>query len=253
MPDDALLESQIAYYRAHAPRYDDWWFRERRHDFGAEFRDSWNGQIQVLQAELRGMAPLGNVLELAGGTGNWTRELAMLADSVTVVDASPEAVAIARAKVSGSVSWLHDDIFLFRSARRYDTVFFGFWLSHVPPDRFQSFWELVGDCLETDGRVFFIDNADPRLGKAVAPELFSAGTRDVDEARIRGIDSVTDLRTGVATRIAADGQSYDLVKVWWKPDELQTRLAGLGWDVEVRTTEWAFIYGCGSRADRART
>lgn len=98
MSDDALLESQIAYYRAHAPRYDDWWFREDRHDLGDAYRDSWNAQIRTLRAALTELAPLGNVLELAGGTGNWTRELAMLADSVTVVDASPEAVAIARDK-----------------------------------------------------------------------------------------------------------------------------------------------------------
>jgi hypothetical protein len=64
---------------------------------------------------------------------------------------------------------------------------------------------------------------------------------------------VTDLRTGVATRTAADGRSYDLVKVWWEPDELQSRLAALGWKVEVRTTEWAFIYGFGSPADRTST
>jgi demethylmenaquinone methyltransferase/2-methoxy-6-polyprenyl-1,4-benzoquinol methylase len=251
--DDGLLESQIAYYRAHAPRYDDWWFREGRHDLGDAYRDSWNAQIQTLLAALTDLAPLGDVLELAGGTGNWTRELAMLADSVTVVDASPEAVAIARAKVVGNVSWLPDNIFSFRPAQHYDTVFFGFWLSHVPLERFQSFWQLVRDCLEVDGRVFFIDNADPRLARAVAPEQFGAGRWDVDETRVKGIDSVTDLKTGVATRTAADGRSYDLVKVWWEPSELQSRLAALGWKVEVRTTEWAFIYGFGSPADRTST
>jgi SAM-dependent methyltransferase len=251
MSDDALVESQIAYYRAHAPKYDDWWVGEGRHDRGDAYRDNWNAQIETLRAALSEFAPLGNVLELAGGTGNWTRELATLADSVTVVDASPEAVAIARSKVAGGVSWLHHDIFSFRPERRYDTVFFGFWLSHVPPERFESFWELVRDCLEPDGRVFFIDNADPRLAKTVAPELFSAAGWDADQARIRGVDSVTDLTTGVATRLAADGQSYDLIKVWRTPDELQNGLDALGWEVDVRTTEWAFIYGCGSRADRA--
>ncbi len=170
---------------------------------------------------------------------------------MTVVDASPEAVAIARSKVAGGVSWLHHDIFSFRPERRYDTVFFGFWLSHVPPERFESFWELVRDCLKPDGRVFFIDNADPRLAKTVAPALFSAGKWDADEAQIHGIDSVTDLATGVATRTAADGRSYDLIKVWRSPDELQDGLAALGWEVHVRTTDWAFIYGCGSRAGRA--
>jgi hypothetical protein len=28
--------------------------------------------------------------------------------------------------------------------RRYDVVFFGFWLSHVPLERFDAFWSMVG-------------------------------------------------------------------------------------------------------------
>jgi hypothetical protein len=33
---------------------------------------------------------------------------------------------------SGAVAWRPD--------RRYDVVFFGFWLSHVPLERFAAFW-----------------------------------------------------------------------------------------------------------------
>jgi methylase of polypeptide subunit release factors len=44
------------------------------------------------------VAPLGAVVEIAGGTGNWTIELAQLTDSMTVVDASPQAVAIAQGR-----------------------------------------------------------------------------------------------------------------------------------------------------------
>ena len=35
----------------------------------------------------------------------------------------------------------------------------GFWLSHVPAERFASFWSLVADCLTPEGRVFFADDA----------------------------------------------------------------------------------------------
>lgn len=117
MSDD-VIASQIAYYRAHAPKYDDWWLRRGRHDLGKEFRDSWNAQIETVRIALGGLAPLGDVLEFAGGTGNWTRELADLSDSVTVVDASPEAVEIAKQKISlGKVSWHLSDIFQYRPDR----------------------------------------------------------------------------------------------------------------------------------------
>jgi SAM-dependent methyltransferase len=177
-----------------------------------------------------------------------TQELANLSDSVTVLDSSPEAVAIAKKKVVGNVSWRIGDIFRYRPDRAYDTVFFGFWLSHVPVERFEGFWQLVADCMSPSGRVFFIDNAHPALAQAVAPDLFSAERWSVDETRVGGIDSVTDLDTGVASRLAADGSTYKLVKIWWQPEQLRSRLGEMGWSMQIRTTEWAFIYGFGSRA-----
>ena len=38
VPDpDSLVQEQIAYYRARAPEYDDWWLRTGRYDSGDEF------------------------------------------------------------------------------------------------------------------------------------------------------------------------------------------------------------------------
>ena len=69
---DDLLSSQIAYYRAHAPKYDDWWCRTGKHDLGEDYRRRWDAEIAALDAFLEGFAPFGHVLEFAGGTGNWT-------------------------------------------------------------------------------------------------------------------------------------------------------------------------------------
>ena len=41
----------------------------------------------------------------------------------------------------------------------FDAVFFGFFLSHVPPSRFEPFWSVVEGLLAPDGRVFFVDEA----------------------------------------------------------------------------------------------
>jgi len=76
------------------------------------------------------------------------------------VDASPEMLAIAAAQAgSERVRFIQADLFAWEPDRRYDVVFFGFWLSHVPPARFESFWALVADCLKPQGRVFFADDA----------------------------------------------------------------------------------------------
>ncbi len=93
--------------------------------------------------------------------------------------------------------------------------------------------------------MILIDNAHPSLSTGI-PELAPLRA-DSTATSLAGIDSRTDLEMGVATRLAADGATYDLVKVWRTDEELQTQLAALGWDVEVVTTDWAFIFGHGQK------
>jgi demethylmenaquinone methyltransferase/2-methoxy-6-polyprenyl-1,4-benzoquinol methylase len=155
------------------------------------------------------------VLELAAGTGNFTRSLAGTAAHLTAVDASAETLEIAKAKVAAvaracPVDFVVADVFEWRPSRRYDAVCFAFWLSHVPADRFEEFWQLVADCLGPDGRVFFVDNA--------------AGTS-------------TDPRDdGLAQRTLNDGSAYTIVKRYWEPEALASDLGELGWAADVTTT-----------------
>jgi ubiquinone/menaquinone biosynthesis C-methylase UbiE len=121
---DQLLAEQISYYRALAPRYLD------NALSGARVA----GAGEELVAALDEFAPAGDVLELACGLGTWTPQLVRHASSVTALDASPEVLAIARERVRDArVRFSEADIFGWKPDRRYDVVFFGFWLSHVPP------------------------------------------------------------------------------------------------------------------------
>ena len=147
VPDqDAVLQEQVAYYRACAADYLD----QARRVPG----------FDELGEALRAFRPSGDVLELACGPGTWTPLLLRTAATVTAVDAAPEMLERARERVGGgAVRFVQADLFSWRPDRRYDTVFFGFWLSHVPPDRFDDFWRLVEGCLAPAGRVFFMDDA----------------------------------------------------------------------------------------------
>src|SRR3954452_15021188 len=126
-----LLAEQIAYYRACAPEY---------LDGGLDLP----GALEIVAA-LDGFAPAGDVLDLACGPGTWTPRLLQEATTVTAVDAAPEMLAIARKRVGDDdrVRFVLADLFAWRPDRRYDVVFFGFWLSHVPLERFAAFWALV--------------------------------------------------------------------------------------------------------------
>lgn len=147
------------------------------------------------------------------------------ADEVTAVDASPEMLAIAAAHAGRErVRFIQADLFTWKPDRRYDLVFFGFWLSHVPVERFESFWSMVADCLKPEGRVFFADDA----------------YRTPDEL-VEGPSSLT------IRRQTPGGTTYRLVKVPHQPADLERWLRRLGWDIKVTATAGPFYWGAGCR------
>jgi demethylmenaquinone methyltransferase/2-methoxy-6-polyprenyl-1,4-benzoquinol methylase len=200
--EDAVLAEQVAYYRARAPEYDRVY---------AERED-----LRELLTVAGDLPTTGDLLELACGTGQWTGALAARARSVTAVDASPEVLGIARARAtSPNVRFDQADLFRWRPSRRFDTVFFAFWLSHVPPSRLGDFWSTVGAALVPHGKVIFIDEGP------------AAAAREEVAAQVRRLD---------------DGSQYRIVKVLHDPAELIGDLAALGWSADIRQ-QGEFIIG----------
>jgi demethylmenaquinone methyltransferase/2-methoxy-6-polyprenyl-1,4-benzoquinol methylase len=242
--DRAVIDEQIAYYRARAGEYDDWWLRRDEFDLGEEFTEAWSADGDELRAWLRSALPGGDVLELAAGSGNWTAELLALAETVTAVDASPEMLALNRAKNAGAgegLATVEADLFVWGPPRRYDAVFSSFWISHVPASHWADHWDLVDRALVPGGTALFLDNAHPDHARhrehADWPE--AAGLRAPDRPDDRGETMSRRLR---------DGSTYEIVKRYWHPAELERDLAGLGWAAEVRTTSFAFLHGTARRA-----
>lgn len=225
-----IQDEQISYYRARAGEYDEWFHRDGRYDRGPEANARWADETGLVADALAAFSPAGDVLELAAGTGWWTERLARTAASLTVVDASPETLAINRAKM-GDVPVRYEvaDLFQWQPDRLYDAVFFSFWLSHVPPERFDAFWQTVRACLKPGGRVFLLDARYEETSTAADHEL-------------EGEDATSTLRR------LNDGREFRVVKVFYRSDDLAARLAALGWDVDVRTTPSYFLYGAGTAA-----
>ncbi|MEO7003735.1 MAG: class I SAM-dependent methyltransferase [Ktedonobacterales bacterium] len=242
-----LLAQQIAYYRARAGEYDEWFLRQGRYDHGAQENARWFTEVAEVEQALAAFCqqhPGTSALELAGGTGLWTEHLLRTTPSLahlTVVDSAPETLAINRERIARlaqvgddtaqRVEYIEGDLFAWRPApsEKYDLVFFGFWLSHVPPERFDAFWALVRDCLAPDGRVFFVDSRYAAQSTARNHQLEGAGATTL-------------------TRRLNDGKTYRIVKVFYTPDELTERLSALGWRIAVHATPTYFLYGEGSAA-----
>lgn len=210
-----LVGSQRTYYDLRAPDYAD-------PDAPPDRTTPGEMPSELARQLIDELAPVGDVLELACGTGGFTSELIRHAGSLTAVDASPTMLERNEALVGPGVSRVCADLFGWQPTDTYDLVFFGFWLSHVPPSLFPEFWTTVRSCLKPGGRAAFIDE----------------DTRAEAKERSRSDDGVP-----AAQRRLRDGRTFDIVKVFWDPPDLEEQLRGLGWRAEVRSVGDSFYFG----------
>jgi SAM-dependent methyltransferase len=220
---ESLLEEQKRYYRERAAEYDDWWFRRGRYALGPEDAARWDADVAEVEAALEAFAPGGDVLELAGGTGLWTRHLVRHARSLTVVDASAETLELNRRRVGNpAVEYVHADVFEWQAPRTYDVCFFSFWLSHVPAERTAAFWARVRSALRPTGRVLLFDS-----GPAGRRQLARDG-----ETMLRELE---------------DGRTFRIVKRPLPPDEVVGEAAAAGLELEAALTpNGRFVYARGA-------
>jgi SAM-dependent methyltransferase len=217
-----VVSQQKLYYAQRAPEYDDWWHRRGRYELEPDALARWWADAAEAETALERLAPLGAVLELAAGTGIWTRRLVRLAERVVAVDANPETLALN----TPEAELVRADVFEWRPARTFDLVFFSFWLSHVPEARFEEFWTLVRTALGPGGRVFLVDSG--------AGDTAHTGT---------------DQDGWEETRSLSDGRTFRIVKRRWAPGELAERIRPFGFDLELRdTANGHFLYGSGVAA-----
>ena len=233
---DALLSEQAAYYRARAHEYDEWWQRKGRYDRGPEATARWRAEVAQVETELDRAALTGDVAELACGTGWWTQRLARTAHRLTCIDASPETIDINRQRLSSAGLPLPRyeiaDLFEWTPpAPTFDAVFFSFWLSHVPADRFASFWSSVAAALRPGGRAFFIDSLPDQTSRA-------------NNHRMPDPEGIQERRLN-------DGRSFRIVKLFREPDELADELQALAWKSRVGRTQSYFVFGTAEPERRA--
>jgi SAM-dependent methyltransferase len=217
-----LLGEQKRYYAERAGEYDDWWYRRGRYELDPEPLARWQADVAEAEAGLEAFAPRGAVLELAAGTGIWTRKLVRLAERVVAVDANAETLALN----TPDAELVQADVFEWGTKARFDLVFFSFWLSHVPEERFDEFWGTVREALLSGGRVFLVDSG--------AGDTAHTGT---------------DQAGGEETRSLSDGRTFRIVKRRWPPEALAQRVRPLGFELDLRdTANGHFLYGGGGLA-----
>jgi demethylmenaquinone methyltransferase/2-methoxy-6-polyprenyl-1,4-benzoquinol methylase len=226
MDDESLIQEQIEYYRRRAPEYD---------VTSSPPGDPLAAYGHDLEAALDRFRPSGRVLEIASGTGAWTRLLLSHASAVTALDSSPEMHELSRRRLGNDprMRYIEADVFSWEPDGDYDLVFFANWLSHVPPSRFEPFWGTVREALAPEGRVFLVDEIQDAWRYE---ELFRE-------------DFVYGPSVPIVRRPLPDGRVFRVVKEFWDPDQLESRLRDLGWSFAIHATG-PFCWAEGRLSDR---
>lgn len=222
-PEADVARKMIEYYEARAPEYDDWYRRRGRYSHGPVHDMAWEAELDTAGRWLDALPIEGRIVELAAGTGWWSPLLASGGD-LSAYDAAPSTLDRARERLlaHGLRAHLHvRDAWAEPEGDPADALFAGFWLSHVERTRLDAFLALARRWLRPGGRIALIDSLpDPQSGAT------DHATPGDDRSRRR----------------LADGREFEIVKVYYRPEELADALARAGFaSVDVRTTGRFFL------------
>jgi len=213
----------VPYYEARAAEYDDWYLRRGRYAHGPVQDLAWQMELDAATTWLDGLPLAGEIVELAAGTGWWSALLATKG-LLHAFDAAPAPLDRARERLlaHGLRAHLHLRDAWEPADRAVETLFTGFWLSHVPRTRLAAFLRIARGWLRPGGTYAAIDSLlDPASGT-------------IDRPAAPGPD--------LSRRRLADGREFVIPKVHYAPAELAKALEAAGFGgVEVRTTGRFFL------------
>lgn len=167
-----------------------------------------SGQLREIINALMAAATGHDVLEIACGTGYWTRYVAPVSRHTVAVDFSADMLAVARSNDLLRVEFVEDDAYTLDRLgnRRFDCCYAMHWVSHVPLSRWNAFFESLHTRLKPGATVVLaddirrLDDTDPYYSKLA----------DRDSYEIRQLP---------------DGTVYEIVKTYFTPDMLRRLLA----------------------------
>lgn len=202
----------LRYYEQRQAEYEAIYARpERRRDL------AW------LEAGLRKLVSGRRVLELACGTGYWTRRIAGAARSIHATDASARLAAGALASCrTGSVTSGVLDAYAVPESPGYDCVVAGFFYSHVPLNARHRFIAGIAKAMAPGSRLVLFDNR------------YVEGSSTRISRRAPGGDTFQ-------VRYLADGSCHEVLKNFPGPAELAAVLDAYCGSVEIRESRYFWL------------
>jgi ubiquinone/menaquinone biosynthesis C-methylase UbiE len=165
------------------------------------------------------------VIEVACGTGWWSRHIASVAASLDAYDINEETLAIARMKpvppdrARFAIGDAYAPPAANDSSQPYDAAFAGFWWSHVLKRDVSRFLEALHRVLAPGAKVVFLDNR------------YVAGS----STPMSRVDANGD---GWQLRKLGDGSQHEVLKNFPSEQELRAAVAPYASDVQVKLYDY---------------
>ncbi|HEY5634059.1 MAG TPA: class I SAM-dependent methyltransferase [Burkholderiaceae bacterium] len=207
----------LAYYAARAREY------ERIYD-----KPERQADLRVLETAVAAWLEGREVVEIACGTGYWTRFIAPAARRVLALDANPETLEIARAKALPPEKVRFDvaDAYALEpSLGQFDAAFAGFWWSHVPRDAQPAFLASLRARLVAGAVLVMLDN-----------RYVQGSSTPVSRTDARG--------NTYQLRRLHDGSAHEVLKNFPSAAELRGALREFAEEIEVRELRHYWLLRC---------
>ena len=203
----SAVDIHVPYYAARATEYDATSGYQRREAAAA---------LAPVRARYQLAFAGKDVLEIACGTGYWTKAVALTARSVLATDVNSETIEVARQRVAGraNVRFQVANAYTLEGVAGPFTGAYGqYWWSHIPMARIREFLAALHARLVPGSRVMFLDALEYHY------------------RRPRRFDENGDL---LEERLLRDGTSFEIVKNFPSAEDVRSALAGLASEVTYR-------------------
>ena len=146
MLENSGMES---YYAKRAQEYETIYLKPERQEYIKESKI-------ILKKYFEGKT----VLEIACGTGFWTETISKVSKSILAIDINNEMLEIAKnKKYNCKIDFIQDDSYKLEKVNgNYDSLFSGFWFSHIPKSKIKIFFDIIHNKLNENAIIVFMDN-----------------------------------------------------------------------------------------------
>ena len=206
------------YYQKRAKEYDQVYQKpERQND------------LQQLQDYLKTTFANKKILEIACGTGYWTKTIAETCTAILATDVNTAVLAIAKTKNynRGLVEFKELDFWQLKEPMTsYDAVFGGFIWSHILKKELPRFLTILQNQLNANGELIFIDN------KYITGSNTPISRTDADGNTYQ-------------IRKLQNGAEYEVLKNFPTKAEIEDLIKGVGFEMKWMELEYYWVLRLG--------